>query len=112
NRGLAGAVRTMTRRLAELGVGEGDRVGILLPMLPETVIAVLAVSGLGAVFSALFPGYGAPAIASRLVDCEAKLLITVDGFLRRGAWVDLKSVADAAGAAAPSVKHGLGVRGA
>ncbi len=105
NRELARAVASAAERLRSLGVGEGDRVGILLPMLPETVVAVLAVSRLGAIFTPIFSGYGAPAIASRLADCEAKLLITADGFLRRGAWVDLKSVADSAVASAPSVKH-------
>ena len=47
------------------GIGEGDRVGILLPMLPETVIAVLALGRLGAIYTPIFSGYGAPAIASR-----------------------------------------------
>jgi acetyl-CoA synthetase len=107
---LRDAVTASADRLAALGVGHGDRVGILLPMLPETVIAVLAVARLGAIFTPIFSGYAAPAIASRLVDCEAKLLITADGFLRRGAWVDLKSVADAAVAAAPSVQRVLVVR--
>ena len=65
---------------------------------------------LGAILTPIFSGYAAPAIASRLVDCEAKLLITADGFLRRGAWVDLKSVADAAVAAAPGVERVLVVR--
>jgi acetyl-CoA synthetase len=74
-------------------------------MLPETVVAVLAIARIGAIFTPIFSGYAAPAIASRLVDCGAKLLITADGFLRRGAWVDLKSVADAAVAAAPSIKR-------
>ena len=110
NRALAGSVRTATRRLAELGIGEGDRVGILLPMVPETVIAVLAVSRLGAIFTPIFSGYAAPAIASRLADCGARLLITADGFLRRGAWVDLKAVADAAVAMVPTVEHVLVVR--
>jgi acetyl-CoA synthetase len=110
NRALADAVRAATARLGALGVGEGDRVGILLPMLIETVVAVLAVSRLGAIFTPIFSGYAAPAIAARLADCDASLLITVDGFLRRGSWVDLKSVADAAVAAAPSVKRVLVVR--
>ncbi len=105
NAELAADVAAAARRLTELGVGLGDRVGILLPMLPETVVAVLAVARLGAIFTPIFSGYAAPAIASRLVDCEATLLITADGFLRRGAWVDLKSVADAAVAAAPSVQR-------
>jgi acetyl-CoA synthetase len=107
---LRDAVAEAADRLAAIGVGPGDRVGILLPMLLETVVAVLAVARLGAIFTPIFSGYAAPAIASRLVDCEAKLLITADGFLRRGAWVDLKSVADAAVAAAPSVERVLVVR--
>ena len=53
-------------------------------MLPETVIAVLALGRLGAIFTPIFSGYGAPAVAARLADCEASLLITADGFLRRG----------------------------
>ncbi|MBA2299792.1 MAG: AMP-binding protein [Chloroflexi bacterium] len=104
NAELATDVAAAARRLTELGVVAGDRVGILLPMLPETVVAVLAISRLGAIFTPIFSGYAAPAIASRLVDCAATLLITADGFLRRGAWVDLKSVADAAVAAAPSIR--------
>jgi acetyl-CoA synthetase len=110
NAGLAAAVRRAARRLAALGVGTGDRVAILLPMLPETVVAVLAVSRLGAIFTPIFSGYAAPAIATRLVDVEAKLLITVDGFWRRGSWVDLKAVADAAVAVAPSVERVLVIR--
>jgi acetyl-CoA synthetase len=110
NAELALEVDRAVRQLAALGVGAGDRVGILLPMLPETVVAVLAVSRLGAIFTPIFSGYAAPAVATRLVDCGARLLITADGFLRRGAWVDLKSVADAAVAAAPSVERVLVVR--
>jgi acetyl-CoA synthetase len=107
NHALAAAVQDATDQLRDVGIGESDRVGILLPMLPETVVAVLAVSRLGAIFTPIFSGYAAPAIATRLVDCEAKLLITADGFLRRGAWVDLKSTADAAVAMAPSVDRVL-----
>ena len=104
------AVGAAVRQMRELGISRGDRVGILLPMLPETVVSVLAVARLGAIFTPTFSGYAAPAIAARLVDCEAKVLITADGFLRRGGWVDLKSVADAAVAAAPSVQRVLVVR--
>ncbi len=110
NAELAGEVDRAARQLAALGIVAGDRVGILLPMLPETVVAVLAVGRIGAIFTPIFSGYAAPAIATRLVDCGARLLITADGFLRRGAWVDLKSVADAAVAAAPSVERVVVVR--
>ena len=110
NEALRVAVGSAVGRLSGLGVSAGDRVGILLPMLPETVVAVLAVSRIGAIFTPIFSGYAAPAIASRLVDSNAKLLITADGFLRRGTWIDLKSVADAAVAAAPSVERMLVVR--
>jgi acetyl-CoA synthetase len=110
NADLAAAVRAAVAQLRSLGVGPGDRVGILLPMLPETAIAVLAVSRIGAIFTPIFSGYAAPAIATRLVDCGAKVLITADAFLRRGSWVDLKSVADAAVDAAPSVERVVVVR--
>ena len=98
------------RAMAALGVGRDDRVGIFMPMIPETVVAVLAVGKLGAVFTPIFSGYGAPAVASRLADCEARLLVTADGFWRRGKAVDMKAVADAALAGAPTVQHSLVVR--
>ena len=110
NRELSMSVWLASEQLRGCGVGPGDRVGILLPMLPETVVAVLAVSRLGAIFTPIFSGYAAPAIATRLVDCGAKVLITADGFLRRGSWVDLKAVADAAVAAVPSIERVLVVR--
>jgi acetyl-CoA synthetase len=110
NAELATAVDTAARRLSALGVGAGDRVGILLPMLVETVVAVLALGRLQAIYTPIFSGYGAPAIATRLADCEASVLITADGFLRRGAWVPLKAVADAAVADAPSVRRVVVVR--
>jgi acetyl-CoA synthetase len=110
NAGLAAAVEMGARRLHALGVRPGDRVGILLPMLVETVVAVLAVGRLRAIYTPIFSGYAAPAIAARLADCEASTLITADGFRRRGAWVPLKSVADEAVAAAPSVRRVVVIR--
>ena len=107
---LQSEVDRAARMLDRIGVGPGDRVGILLPMLPETVFAVLALGLLRAIFTPIFSGYGADAIASRLRDCEASLLITADGFLRRGSALALKAVADDAVAMAPSVRHTLVVR--
>ena len=77
---LRWAVDRAARAMAGLGVERGDRVGIFLPMIPEAVIAVLAVGKLGAIYTPIFSGYGADAVASRLADCEAKLLVTADGF--------------------------------
>jgi acetyl-CoA synthetase len=109
-RQLRDAVERAAAMLAAEGVGPGDRVGILLPMLPETAIAVLALGLLRAVFTPIFSGYGATAIASRLNDCAASLLITADGFLRRGSVVRLKEVADEAVEMAPTVRRVLVVR--
>ena len=107
---LLAAVRRAAAAFAQLGVREGDRVGIYLPMLLETAIAVLAVGLLRAIYTPIFSGYGAPAVASRLRDCEATLVITADGFRRRGSVVRLKEVADAAVADAPSVRRVVVVR--
>jgi acetyl-CoA synthetase len=110
NVALLGEVEAAARRLHRHGVRPGDRVAVLLPMLVETVVAALAVARLGAILTPIFSGYGAPAVAGRLTDCEASVLITADAFLRRGAWVPLKAVADAAVAAAPTVRRVLVVR--
>ncbi|HLY14558.1 MAG TPA: AMP-binding protein, partial [Candidatus Limnocylindrales bacterium] len=104
------AARLAARRLGALGVGPGSRIGIFLPMLPETVIAVLALGRLRAVFTPIFSGYAAPAVAARLEAFEATHLITADGFYRRGAIVPLKAVADAAVALAPSIRRVIVVR--
>ena len=81
---LLDQVQRAAGMLAGMGVSAGDRVGLLLPLLPETVIAVLALGRLGAIFTPIFSGYGAPAVASRLTDCGARLLITADGTLPAG----------------------------
>jgi len=93
---LAAAVRRFAAGLRALGVRPGDRVGIFLPMIPECAIATLAVSAIGAVYTPIFSGYAAEAIAGRLRDCEASVLITADGFHRRGQVVQMKQTADAA----------------
>jgi acetyl-CoA synthetase len=110
NAGLAEAVRAAAAMLAREGIGPGDRVGIFLPMLVETVVATLALGRLGAIFTPIFSGYAAPAVAARLRNCEATVLITADGFLRRGGVVAMKAVADEAAAQSPSVRRVLVVR--
>ncbi len=102
---LGREVAKLANALRQLGVGEGDRVGVFLPMSPEAAIATLAVVRIGAIYTPCFSGYGPGAVASRLLDCEAKVLITADGFLRRGQIVRMKETADEAVAACPSVEH-------
>ena len=91
--------------LRELGLKEGDRVGLFMPFIPEVAVAMLAVGKIGAVFTPIFSGYAAPSVAARLTDCEARILITADGFTRRGKPVNMKEVADQAAGAAPSIEH-------
>lgn len=102
-RELRAEVDRLANGLHKLGIDRGDRVGIFLPMLSETAIATLACGRIGAVFIPLFSGFGADAVASRLADCEASVLITCDAFPRRGKMVRTKQVADEALADAPSV---------
>jgi acetyl-CoA synthetase len=106
-RDLAREVNRLANALRRLGVREGDRVGIFLPMSPEAAIATLAVARIGAIYTPCFSGFGAQAVASRLQDCEARVLITADGFQRRGQVVRMKETADEAAAACPSVEHVL-----
>src|SRR6266496_2767667 len=101
---LAAAVRRCAAGLRALGVKPGDRVGLFLPLTPECAIATLAVSAIGAMFTPIFSGYASDAIAGRLRDCEASVLITADGFRRRGQVIPMKETADAAAASAPSVR--------
>src|SRR5579859_293561 len=103
-------VNRAANALKALGIGKGDRVGVFMPMVPETVIATLALSKIGAIYIPIFSGYGGAAVAARLTDCAAKLLITADGFYRRGAPVPMKGTADEAAAASPTVEHLLVVR--
>jgi acetyl-CoA synthetase len=93
--------------LASLGVNELDAVGIFLPMGPEAVAAVMACAKLGAIWLPIFSGYGPDAVATRLADANAKVLITANGFPRRGGIVPMKETADAAVAAAPTVQRVL-----
>jgi acetyl-CoA synthetase len=104
-RDLAQEVNRLANALRRLGIGEGDRVGVFLPMSPEAAIATLAVVRIGAIYTPCFSGFGATAIAARLQDCEARILITADGFHRRGQVVRMKETADEAVAACPSIEH-------
>jgi len=90
--------------LKSLGVQKGDRVGIYLPMIPEVQIAMLACSRIGAVHSVVFSAFSGQSLKDRMEDAEAKVLVTADGYYRRGKVVDLKSQADL-GIEGTTVKH-------
>jgi acetyl-CoA synthetase len=91
--------------LLELGVQAGDRVAIYMPMIPETVIAMLACARIGAVHMVVFGGFSADALASRITDAGAVLVITSDGGYRRGAPSALKPAVDDAVNRTDSVRN-------
>jgi len=80
--------------LKKLGVKKGDRLGIYLPMIPEVIISMLACARIGAVYSVVFSAFSPHALQIRLQDTEAKILITADGYYRRGQIINLKQAAD------------------
>ncbi|MBT0959977.1 AMP-binding protein [Denitromonas iodatirespirans] len=104
-RELDDAARRLTTALARLGVCPGERIAMYLPMVPETAVVFLAAARLGAIVLPLFSGYGADAVASRLIDSEAMVMVCADGYLRRGKRVDMLGEARTAAAAAPALAH-------
>ncbi|MBV2366795.1 acetate--CoA ligase [Streptomonospora nanhaiensis] len=96
--------------LLELGVTKGDRVAVYMPMIPETVVAMLACARIGAVHMVVFGGFSVDALGTRLDDSQAKLVITADGGYRRGKPSSLKPAVDAAVRERPAVEHVLVVR--
>jgi acetyl-CoA synthetase len=98
-------INDLAAALTSLGVSKGDRIGIYLPPIPEAPISLFACAKIGAIVIPVFSGYGAEAVASRLNDGEAKVLITADGFFRRGKIVKMKEEADRAVELAPTVQQ-------
>jgi len=82
--------------LLSLGVRAGDRVAVYLPMIPEAVVTMLACARIGAVHTVVFGGFSADALASRIDDCDARVVVTADGGFRRGAPSPLKPNVDEA----------------
>jgi acetyl-CoA synthetase len=95
--------------LLDLGIVAGDRIAIYMPMIPETVIAMLAVARIGAVHSVVFGGFSADSLRSRINDAGAKLVITADGGFRKGKAHPLKEAVDHAmqNDSCPSIEHVL-----
>ncbi|CAD5992476.1 acetate--CoA ligase [Agreia sp. COWG] len=109
---LTSEVKRAANLLTSLGVRQGDRVAIYLPMIPEAVISMLAVARIGAVHSVVFGGFSAESLRSRIDDASAKLVITADGGYRKGQVFPLKQAVDAALAsgAESTVAHVLVVK--
>ena len=87
-------VKKTANALTELGIKDGDRVAIYMPMIPEAAIAMLACARIGAPHSVVFGGFSADALLSRIQDADAKLVITADGGYRKGAPFALKPAVD------------------
>ena len=93
---LADEVGRCANALKSLGVKDGDRVAIYMPLVPEAAIAMLACARIGAIHSVVFGGFSSEALADRINDAEAKVCITADGGWRRGQVVELKQNVDEA----------------
>jgi acetyl-CoA synthetase len=96
--------------LIDLGVKTGDRVAIYMPMIPETVVAMLACARIGAPHTVVFGGFSSQALVDRIQDCQAEVVITADGGYRRGAPAALKPAVDEAIERCPGVRKVLVVR--
>ncbi len=106
---LTAEVKKAANALAALGVTRGDRIAVYLPVIPEAVIAMLAIARLGAVHSVVFGGFSAESLRARIDDAQAKLVITADGGWRKGKVFPLKETVDAA-VEGTSVEHVLVVK--
>ncbi|MBD8870945.1 acetate--CoA ligase [Nocardioides donggukensis] len=107
---LKDEVSRAANALTSLGVAAGDRVAIYMPMIPEAVVAMLACARIGAPHTVVFGGFSSDALASRLTDCEAKVVVTADGGYRRGAASALKPAVDEARTKTDVVEKVLVVR--
>ncbi len=106
---LTTEVKRAANALVALGVTKGDRIAVYLPLIPEAIIAMLAIARLGAIHSVVFGGFSADSLRARIDDAEAKLVITADGGWRKGKVFGLKATVDAA-VEGTSVEHVLVVR--
>ncbi|HIE41277.1 MAG TPA: acetyl-coenzyme A synthetase, partial [Candidatus Aenigmarchaeota archaeon] len=87
-------VNKFANALKKIGVKKGDVVGIYMPMIPETLIAMLACARIGAIHTVVFSAFSSHALQIRLQETNAKILITADGYYRRGKVINLKKSAD------------------
>ena len=104
---LADEVGRCANALKSIGVKDGDRVAIYMPLVPEAAIAMLACARIGAIHSVVFAGFSSEALADRINDAEAKVCISADGGWRRGQIVELKNNVDEALKKCPSIQKVL-----
>ncbi len=97
-------INRFANALKSLGVNKGDTVGLYIPMLPETVISLFAILKIGAIAVPVFSGYSPAAVSTRLENAGSKVLVTADGYYRRGRVIRLKEMADEAVEAAGNVE--------
>ena len=109
-RELLDRVCKMANVLKQQGVSKGDRVCIYLPMIPELAVAVLACARIGAIHSVVFAGFSSTALATRINDCDCRMVITSDGSYRGAKTLDLKAIVDAALEDCPAVEKVLVVK--
>ncbi|HET9661791.1 MAG TPA: acetate--CoA ligase [Thermomicrobiales bacterium] len=107
---LLDEVSRCANALKELGIGRGDRVAIYMPMIPELAVAMLACARIGAPHTVVFGGFSSTALSDRIIDAEAKLVISADGGFRRGAPSGLKVHVDEALKSTPTIEKSLVVR--
>ena len=98
-------INRFANALRKLGVKKGDTVALYIPMLPETVVSLFAVLKIGAIAVPIFSGYSPAAVSTRLKDAGSKVLVTADGYYRRGKVVKLKEMADESVKAARNVEN-------
>ena len=103
-------VQKFANVLRSHGVRKGDRVAMYMPMIPELTIAMLACARIGAIHSVVFAGFSAKALAERIIDAEAKVLVTADGGYRAQKIIHLKKVVDEALADCPSITSSIVVK--
>jgi acetyl-CoA synthetase len=103
-------VNRLASALKKLGVKDGDRIALYLPMIPELPIAMLAAARIGAIHTVIFSGFSSMALADRINDTESKVLITADGGYRRGKVISLKEMVDAALENTPSIEKVIVVK--
>ncbi len=107
---LLDEVKRCANALLEIGIKDGDRVAIYLPMIPEAIVSMLACARIGATHSVVFGGFSADSLQARINDADAKLVITADGGFRKGSTFALKPTVDEALKSTPSVEKVLVVQ--